>query len=398
MKIIKKSYLLFSFALLFVYVLGNLVLKTSAQSIDQTQRVTRGEISNGIVQSGLVVPKNSADIFSTINGTVEEVYVKQGDQINKNGPLLKVKNSATPEQKERAYEAYTSARNSTATLRRTYERMTAIMGAINRQAQSIQEIQQTYPDLPVATQSANKARQQTNQIVFSLKNDLAALKNDIAEAEKYTKIAWQTYQSTQDLIITAPIQGEIISFNTKLGDTVLTEADAHTMQKITSQNSAYSHSISQIPIITIGDAEDLNIQIVLPKDQAKTLEIGQEVNIQFDALNGGGIEGEATKIEEATINNYGEEVQKIYLDFDQNPHIKPYMKALVSVISESKDDVMSVPNSAIQYKNGQPSLKILSDAKRTEPHSIIPIKVGWRGIKQTEILEGVTEGTRFIYE
>src|SRR3989337_1931228 len=74
----------------------------------QTATVERGNLIATLSQSGSVTASNQTDISSTTNGVIEEIYVKNGDQVVAGQNLFKVKSTATPQEKAQANASYQS--------------------------------------------------------------------------------------------------------------------------------------------------------------------------------------------------------------------------------------------------------------------------------------------------
>src|SRR3990172_11694918 len=75
----------------------------------ETETVKLGSVTQIIANTGEIVNTDRADVTSTINGIVTELYVTNGDVVKKDQPLYKVASTATAEERTKAYSAYLSA-------------------------------------------------------------------------------------------------------------------------------------------------------------------------------------------------------------------------------------------------------------------------------------------------
>ena len=65
-------------------------------------------ISESVYASGIVKSKNQYQVYSTVNGLIQEILVKEGDTVQKGDPLMKVLNESS---KLNTYNAQLAANN-----------------------------------------------------------------------------------------------------------------------------------------------------------------------------------------------------------------------------------------------------------------------------------------------
>ena len=165
-----------------------------------------------------------------------------------------------------------------------------------------------------------------------------------------------TQKQVDNYTITAPISGTIISKDVKVGDTVGTStATADTMCVI------YDMSYLEMTL-NVDELDILNIKE------------GQKATITADAVSGQTFEGVVTSISKAGTTTGGT------IRIDEMGDLLPGMNATAEIVTESADNVLSVPNAAITRGNyvlvtkDSPSAANADDSM-TAPDGYVYVKV-----------------------
>lgn len=171
-----------------------------------------------------------------------------------------------------------------------------------------------------------------------------------------------TQKQVDDYTITAPISGTIISKDVKVGDTVGTStATADTMCVI------YDMSYLEMTL-NVDELDILNIKE------------GQKATITADAVSGQTFEGVVTSISKAGTTTGGTTTYPVTIRIDEMGDLLPGMNATAEIVTESADNVLSVPNAAITRGNyvlvtkDSPSAANADDSM-TAPDGYVYVKV-----------------------
>lgn len=184
--------------------------------------------------------------------------------------------------------------------------------------------------------------------------------------------------------ITAPFSGVITSLNIKRFDTVSTGTAAATV--ITNQKIA-SLSLNEV-------------------DAAK-IKLGNKVTLTFDAVEDLTLTGEVVEMDAVGTVSQGVVSYAIKISFDtQDERIKPGMTVNASIITEARQDVLTVPASAIVTQSGMNYVQVFNPALQVTggtqgvPSAVtperIPVEIGLTDDTNTEILSGVSEGQQIV--
>jgi len=178
--------------------------------------------------------------------------------------------------------------------------------------------------------------------------------------------------------IRAPFNGSVAVTNSDVGDSITSATVLATI--ITDQ---------KIAEITLNEVDIANIKI------------GQKSTLTFDAVEDGGRWGEVVEIDTIGTVSQGvvNYVVKIAFDADDE-RIKPGMSVGASIITNSKQDIVIVPSSAIKTKNGNSYVEIPDESVSVSDSAIklskIPkqqiIEVGLSDDNSVEIISGLSEG------
>lgn len=188
-----------------------------------------------------------------------------------------------------------------------------------------------------------------------------------------------------DYYVTAPIDGILAKLNVNKGDMAGSGAAVATL--ITPQQIA-----------------DISLNEV---DVAK-VKVGQKATLTFDALPDLNLTGTVVKVDTIGTVNQGVVTYNVEISFDvQDPRIKPGMSVSASIITDTKQDVLVVPSSAVktsgnisyvQTLDGVVASSTLGQSEVTTsltPRSL-PVVIGASNDTQIEIASGLTEGENII--
>lgn len=145
-----------------------------------------------------------------------------------------------------------------------------------------------------------------------------------------------------------------------------------------------------IPIYMISDINSLVVEGSVEENDA--LKVGMEVTSK---------DGEKGKISQLDITPFQSMLQSgndnksynsIRIEMNSLAPEKLGSSITLSVILDSKDDVLKVPKSSINYYNSSPYVRVLKDGDRVEEF----ITLGIEGSQEFEVLSGLSEGDEVL--
>ncbi len=174
-----------------------------------------------------------------------------------------------------------------------------------------------------------------------------------------------------DYYIYAPFDGVIAETGVKKGDSVSTGTVIATI--ITQQKKA---------------------EISLNEIDAAAVKVGQKATITFDAIEDLTITGEVAEIDALGTVSQGVVTYDAEIAFDtQNEKVKSGMSVSVEIITDVKQDVLLVSNSAIKSQSGTQYVEVMGTDNVVYSQEI---ETGISNDTYTEITSGLVEGDKVV--
>ncbi len=383
MKKNKTKYLTISIAIVFILIARTLLLRKPDHQLTFT--TSKNTMVNNVTISGVYTTAAQTEVISPSKGIITELYVKNGDQVHKNDALFHVESTATTEEKALAYANYQSALNNLRIAKQNKENLDAAMWA-KQKALLDAENNLAHLNDNLLDDSDNPATgdKYTELEISSVKTAVDQTKKDFYAAEKQYKEAGGNisaaqaavamnklaYDATKSMTIKAPAAGKIVNLLKKSGDGV---------------NSTSTTKIAE-PVLIIANLENPTITATISEAYIPYLNNGQEAKIVFDAVRDQVFSGYIEAIDTVGTNNNGVITYNARISIKEiAPQIKPNMTAIISIETFRKEDVVSVPNSAIITKNG----KTYVSKAHQKKEQLIEVKLGKKGIANTEVIDGL---------
>lgn len=193
-----------------------------------------------------------------------------------------------------------------------------------------------------------------------------------------------TKENLADYFIRAPFDGTIAKISVKKSDSV-------------------SSATSLGTIITRQKIAEVSLNEV---DSAK-IKIDQKATLTFDAIENLSISGKVAEIDTVGTVSQGVVTYTVKINFDtQDERIKAGMSVSAAIITDSKQDVLTVPNSAVKSQGNQYYVEIF-DAPLMESQSATGstsptpprqqmIEAGLSNDTSTEVISGLKENDQIV--
>lgn len=247
------------------------------------------------------------------------------------------------------------------------------------------------------SESENATRTDINSWLDSSNNYVASLlssKNSINESEqsladllegaddldiRSAKLTVEDKQEAyNDAFVYAPFDGIIATLTAKIG-----ESSGSSIGTLITNQKLATVSLNEVDIAKI--------------------ELGQKVNLTFDAVEDLNITGKVAEIDSIGTVSQGVVSYNIKISFDvDDERIKPGMSVSASIITETVQDVIVVPNTSVKTQNGGSYVEIFSSPLPTvvgvqgSTSSVLPERInvttGLVDDTNTEIISGLNAG------
>ena len=319
----------------------------------KTERIGKGTIVSSVSASGNVIVDQVSNIDPTISGTVCNLSVSVGDEVKKGQLLFMIDNNDLSIKAGQAYSSYLQAKASLETAKA-----------------SKREAKDNYEDANSDDEKSLKDRYKASEI-------------SLEAAERNVQTSWKSYQNSledaSETKVTSPIDGTVNEINIENGDSL---------------NKASSNSSNETPMI-IGDLSTMKAEVKINEVDIPDVKIGQSVNITFDAIDGLNMTGKVEKIDALGTLSSNVVTYNVVVSFDSlDERIKPQMSVSAEIVTNSKQDIITVPSSAIKTQNGGNYVQIM---KNSIPENR-KVELGIANDTNTEIISGLNIGDEVVIQ
>lgn len=379
--------------ILLLYVIYTKFRSTSTTPKYTTETATRGTLIQTISGSGTITSGNYTSIQTKVSGTVNAVYVTNGDVVTKGQKIADITlDDYAKERQAAAWVTYLQATEDVKTAEAA--KITADIDMWNAR-QTLLDAQETYDNkikdnLNPTTYEQYTVGEQTivtksldeKKKLFSAA-EIKYLNADATITNAYAKIssALRTYQENSATIV-APTSG-IIS-DLALAPNIIVSASS------TTSNTSGATIVSPITIGKISNPDgQLIATVTLSEVDVIKVKANQKVTLTLDAYADKTFTGKILAVNTSGSVNSGVTSYPVTILIDATTiDIYPNMAVNAKIITAVKDNVVLVPSSSITSTNGSSTVRIL--IKETVQQQ--PVEIGSSNDTQTEIISGINEG------
>ena len=230
-----------------------------------------------------------------------------------------------------------------------------------------------------------------NNTINSERDNIETMPLDIKSAELTVRQRENSLMDAKDNLsdyyIRSPFDGVIAVMNAKKGDSV-------------SANTAIATLITKQRIA----------EISLNEIDVAKIKTGQKVNLTFDAVPDLNITGEVTEIDTVGTVEQGVVTYNVKTSFDtEDERVKPGMSVSAAIITDSKQDVIMVPNGAVKTRGRIHYVEMFdveipkSTGQASQAGFASPtlpreqaVEIGLANDSFTEIISGLKEGDQVV--
>lgn len=344
----------------------------SGNEVQETVEAMRGDLVISVDVSGNLEMPRKVDLSFGTSGMVKAIMVEEGDRVVEGETLAKLDAPSLEasvamaelnlEQTIYPYYSYTHARD-----------VPGIWLALDEAKDDLEEAQELLDEgkideaqllLEQVEQSLDKAKEKSKSRVWSLPLSvkMVELQLDQAQAE------------LDKTIITASFDGIVAAVYIREGQ----------------QLSAMTYAN---PAISLIDPSEIKMNGVIDEIDVPKVKLGQEAIVILDALPDKEVKGRITFISPESTTEMGVVFYKTTITLE-NPdeELKDGMSATAEIIIEQHNDVLLIPNRAIQGSWENPFVEVVTDEQIEKRQISIDLSDGI----YTEVLSGLEEGEEVI--
>ncbi len=323
--------------------------------------VDRGEVRVVVEETGVVSPERSIVVKSPISGVVDQLYVREGDQVHTGQVLARVKpDIAQANSLAQLRSEIAKARIARDNAKRDYERA--------QQLSAIGGITQADLDLRRVTyeQAENQWRTAEDQLQLVQRSGVTA--------------GDSTGSTAQWARITAPASGVIIGRGVEEGETVV------------GGTSAFGGGTE---LFTMADVSKLLVKAAINEVDIGKVKRGDLVVLTVDAFPGDTAQGTVRLVPPAARLQERVRVFDVEIEVTGGARVlRPGMTANVRISGPLRTETLRVPVEAVLLKEGKPLVYKLSGSG-PQPVSVM---LGISDLFYVEVLSGLAAGDSIALE
>lgn len=350
----------------FILSLSFFTIFLSCKKEKESIQVTSSDITESVYASGKVKAIDQYNVYSTVNGVLQNIIVNVGDNITKGQTLLEIDNLTSELNTENARIALDlSASNN----RKGSDKLEEIELNVNLALEkllldsSIYFRQKKLWEQNIGTKLDFEQKQlaYNNSMVNyqTTQKRLAQLKTQLQNELKRANVNYNINQKLfSDYSIKSSINGRVYDILKDRGELVT----------------------PQTPLAVIGKADTFLLELAVDENDIIKVSVGQKALVTMDSYKGEVLDAIVDKI--YPIMNERTRTFVVEAHFINPPKkLFPNLSAEANIIIQSKKNIITIPNNYII--DGKYVL-INTDEKRE-------VKLGLKDYQKTEVLEGLKE-------
>ena len=310
----------------------------------RTAKIERGSLQAAVSATGTVTPVQQVQISSQVSGQIRELYVDFNSQV-KQGQLIAQLDPQTYEYRVRQATADVEAtRASVLTAQANVQSALAQVARAQGDAAEAQRDEKRKQGLLakefISAAELDAARSKAASLAAALK--VAQAQAEVARAQEKNAQAVvrqrdaQLQQARVDLQrtqIRSPVDGIVIKRSVEVGQTVAASLQAPEL------------------FVIARNLSDMQVEAAIDEADISRIRDGQKVGFTIDAFPGRSFEGQVHQVRKAAVTAQNVVSYTVVVSF-ANPGslMLPGMTANVRIVTDTRDDVLKVPNAALRVR------------------------------------------------
>lgn len=405
---------------------------TASMENYQTVQASRGNLTSMVGATGVVKAKQTVILNWKTSGIVEEVFVEVGDYVEAGSPLAALGESSLPQNvilaradlaaaqrnlddlmnsdvgRAQALQAVSAARQNLIEAERVLvryeeqeyqdeldEARESILEARDNLRQAEEDFE-PYEDWNEDNETRRSYKEQVNEAQREYDEALRIL--NLLELEKESASANLELRQAQlsqaereyERLADGPDQDEIDALEARIAAAEATISlaaiEAPFAGVITEVNvSQGDNAAVNLMAFRIDDLSSLLLDVRVSEVDINRVNIGNTVNITFDAIQGREYRGTVSRVANVGAVNQGIVEFLVTTELEEpDEFVKPGMTAAVNVVVERLENVLLVPNRAVRSVDGQRMIYILRNGSMER----VPITLGATSDTNSEVANG----------
>ncbi|MEY3241826.1 MAG: hypothetical protein RIR11_3265 [Bacteroidota bacterium] len=354
---------------LFLSAIGVSVSPFACKSKTENTRPTTEKITESVYASGIIKSKNQYQVFSTVSGIIQKIWVKEGDLVKKGDPLFTIENEISKLQSDNA-------------------KLAADFAAFNTRGERLEELSNAVQTAKSkmhndslmlhrqrglwAQQIGSKVELEQRELAYigsSSNYEATMLRYDDLKKQLNFTAAQSRKQLTisqknaQDFTIRSKIDGRVYSITKEVGEVVN----------------------PQTYVAVVGAADDFWVELQIDENDIVRIKNGLRALLTFDSYKKQVFEAAVSKID--PIMNERSRTFTVEAAFTKKPPVLyPNLTTEANILIFEKESALTIPRA---YLLADSFVMLESKEKRR-------VEIGLMDYQKVEILHGLTASETII--
>jgi HlyD family secretion protein len=341
----------------------------SCQKKKETVKAEKASITESVYASGIIKSKNQYQVFATVNGVVQDVFVKEGDTVKTGDLLLTISNETQRLNRENAALAaqFSDFEANKGKLEEARLQMELAESKYRNDSLLFSRQQQLF-----AQNVGSKIELEQRELAFqNSRNSYVASRIRFNDLKR--QLEFNANQSKKNLMIASKQESDFMLRSEMYG--IVYALYKSKGEMVSMQN----------PLAIIGDAKEFLIEMQIDEYDILKVKEGQKVVVTMDSYKGQVFEAKVSRI--VPIMNERSKTFLVEALFTQGPpRLYPNITLEANIVIQQKDKVLLVPRNYLQGD----TLVFLKSGQAAK------VKTGLKDYRFMEIISGINEGDELI--
>jgi multidrug efflux pump subunit AcrA (membrane-fusion protein) len=324
-------------------------------------------ISESVYASGIVKSRNQYQVYSTVNGMIQEILVTEGDAVKKGDPLMRVLNETS------------KLNNYNAKLAADFADIFANSDKINEAKVTMDlALSKLKNDSLLFTRQKNLRAQSVGTVVELEQRELAFKTSKASyevalfrSRELKRQLDFASRQSKTNLKIT----------NALAGDYIIRAETNGKVYKVLKEKGEFANTLN--PVAIVGDDKDFLIEMKVDEYDIARIKDNQRVLFTMDSYKGKVFEASVEKIE--PLMNEDSRSFTVKAIFVTKPDVLyPNLSVEANIVILTKAKALTIPRGYLIFD----SLVLVNETEKRN------VKVGLMDYQKVEIVKGLTSADK----
>jgi HlyD family secretion protein len=368
---------------------------------------TRPELKSVVTASGEVRPIQFINLTSEVQGRIEEIYVKEGDQVTQGQPLVRLDPTQLESNQQAQFAAAQASindvQNARASVSQAQQALAVTEVNVSQARQQMVASQTNVDRADVDLKTAQRELKRTTELVetgVASKSDYDAARDRFDQAAVALRTAKANLDVQKEAVREAQArvsqQTAAVSMaqsGVKSSESRASQQQAFLRGQSNQLSKATQHSpltgviadipskvgtfavagLSTTPLMTIADMSRINVEVKVDETEIANVEVGQPVKVKVDAFNERELNGTVTQKTPLavgksattgglsnTINVQEAKEFRVVVELKDIPDdvrngLRPGMSATANITTKVKNNVLAVPLQSIVEKSPTPA-------------------------------------------